>query len=432
MDASPSALISKCSSKKENRLLSIQSKKRIALKFFTFLFLICIVFNTPFAQVRKDLEERRQKLLREIKLTSNLLNKTTKNQAAALDRYIALRKQIQKRELLVSTLREEIQFTNLSLDRAANVVEALASDIERLEIEYGELLRQAYRRKKNNSSLAFVFSAESLNQGFRRWQYLKQYDEYRKKQAQLIVETKTTLTDKKEQLERTKLEKEELITTAEKQAALLSAELGDKTKLLSTLKRDEKRLKRELKRKRTDHERLNKAIEKAIRSDMAARRKKERKNEPLNEKPNSNDREALTRLTGDFKNNRGRLPMPVKNGIITKRFGKQAHPTLPRIEITNNGIDIRTDRKAEVYSIFEGKVVSKQFIPGYQNMLIVQHGEYYTVYSNLEEVFVKKGEAVGTMQKLGTVGMDRKSKVSEVHFEVWRDKVRLNPQDWVE
>jgi len=409
------------------------------------LFLACILLsslNFSQAQVRKDLEDRRRKLLREIELTSKLLNKTTTNKAAALDRYVTLRKQVQKRELLVETLRKEIQFTDLSIDRTTNVVDALSRDIERLENEYGELLRQAYRRKKNNSSITYVFSAETVNQSFQRWQYLKQYDEYRKRQAQLILETKATLTDKKSQLEETKLEKEGLITTSERQAALLSAELGDRSKLLSSLRKDEKRLKNELRAQRTDHERLNDAIESAIRKDMAVRRKKERtrtpstkkkRNEPLNSKPKVKDESiALNRLAGNFRNNRGRLPMPVKNGIVTKRFGKQAHPTLPKIQITNNGIDIRTEHHANVFSIFEGKVVSKQFIPGYQNMLIVQHGDYYTVYSNLDKVFVQKGDKVKTLQNLGTVAMDRKTRVSEVHFEVWRDKARLNPEDWVQ
>lgn len=418
----------------------VQSRLVPQLLLLVFLLLSCL--NTSQAQVRKDLEDRRRKLIREIELTSNLLNRTTSSKAAALDRYVTLRQQIQKRELLVETLKKEIEFTNLSIERTSNVVDALTHDIERLEKEYGELLRQAYRRKKNNSSLAFVFSAESLNQGFRRWQYLKQYDEYRKKQAQLILETKKTLTDKKNQLEETKLEKEGLIASAEQQAALLSSELGDKSKLLSSLRKDEKRLKSELRSQRTDHERLNSAIERAIRKDMAVRRKKERdntpspkkkKNEPLNEKPKIEDETtALNRLAGNFRNNRGQLPMPVKNGIVTKRFGKQSHPTLPKIQITNNGIDIRTERNAKVFSIFEGKVVSKQFIPGYQNMLIVQHGDYYTVYSNLDEVYVEKGEKVKTLQNLGTVAMDRKTKVSEVHFEVWRDKARLNPEDWVQ
>ena len=403
--------------------------------FFVIVLLGIFCINFSNAQIRKDLEDRRRRLIKEIQLTSNLLNKTTKTKAAALDRYIALRKQIQQRELLVATLRKEIEITDISMNRASDVVESLNDDINRLEKEYGELLRQAYRRKKNSSDLGFIFSSESINQGFQRWQYLKQYDEYRKKQAQLILQTKETLTIKTIQLQETKIEKEGLIASVENQANILSAELGDKSKLLRTLRKDEKRLKSDLRKKRTDHEGLNQAIEKAIQKDMATRRKNERDKKPnkkdVNKKPQKDNTIALERLTGDFRNNRGRLPQPVKNGVVTRRFGKQQHPTLPRVQITNNGIDIRTERNAKVFAVFEGKVVSKQFIPGYQNMLIVQHGDYYTVYSNLGEVFVKKGDQVGTMENIGTVAMDRKTNVSEVHFEVWRDKARLNPEDWV-
>ena len=142
-------------------------------------------------------------------------------------------------------------------------------------------------------------------------------------------------------------------------------------------------------------------------------------------------RRNSTRRLVSSKSKARRLPMPVNSGVITKRFGKQPHPTIRGIEITNNGIDIRTQRNADVQVIFEGIVISKQFIPGYQNMLIIQHGSYYTVYSNLGEVFVKKGERVKTRQVIGKVGWNRISNVSEVHFEVWRDKVRLNPEDWI-
>ncbi|HFC00659.1 MAG TPA: hypothetical protein ENJ53_07625 [Phaeodactylibacter sp.] len=403
------------------------SRFKIVVLFFVSIF--CLNFSQ--AQIRKELENKRQQLLKEIDLTSNLLNKTTRSKAAALDRYVTLRKQMQQRELLVETLRKEIDLTEKSIQRTKNVVEALTNDIAQLEKEYGQLLREAYRRKKNNSTLSFVFSAETLNQGFQRWQYLRQYDEYRKKQALLIVETKEVLLDKKEILELNKSQKEALIAVAEKQKAILSAELGDKTKLLHSLRKDEKRLKKELRQYQTAHQRLKKAIEKAIQSNIATRKKDNKKSKKLNKKPKE-DASVLARLTQNFKTNRGRLPMPVKNGIVTKHFGKRQHPTLPKVQINNNGIDIRTKQNEEVFAIFEGKVVSKQFIPGYQNMLIVQHGDYYTVYSNLSKVSVKKGDHVSTLQKLGTVAMNKKTKVSEVHFEVWRAKVRLNPEDWVE
>ena len=370
--------------------------------------------------------------MNEIKITSNLLNKTTENKAAALSRYVTLQKQIQKREQLLEILRQEISFTNRSIERAAEVIEALTVDIENLKSDYSSLMREAYRQKKNSSNFTFLFSSKSLNQVFKRWQYLKQYDQYRKRQALLILQTQKTLSDKKNQLEEAKQSKEKLLASSERQTQILSYELGDKQRIFKTLRNDESRLKRELKEQRKNHERLNQAIEGTIREEVVARRKRERNNQPLNSKPTTlDDPLNLSQLTINFQSKRGQLVMPVQNGIITKRFGKQPHPTLPKIEIKNNGIDIRTDRGADVNAVFDGKVISQQFIPGYQNMLIIQHGEYYTVYSNLETVYVEKGEQVGTLQAIGKVGVDRKSNISEVHFEVWRDKVRLNPEDWV-
>ena len=396
--------------------------------FWTLLFLI----PNLNAQVRKELEDRRQRLLDEIKITSNLLSKTTENKAAALGRYVTLQKQIQKREQLIETLRQEIALTDRSVERATEVIDALTVDIAKLKADYSSLMREAYRQKKNKNNFSFLFSSKNMNQVFKRWQYLKQYDQYRKHQAQLILRTQSTLANKKIQLEEARLSKEKLLTSSERQTQILSFELGDKKRIFSSLRKDESRLKKELKTQRRNHERLNQAIEGTIREEVVARRKRERNNQPLNSKPSTlDDPLNLSQLTTSFQGKRGQLVMPVQNGIITKRFGKQPHPTLPKIEIKNNGIDIRTDRGADVNAVFEGKVISKQFIPGYQNMLIIQHGEYYTVYSNLEKVYVEKGEQVGTMQAIGKVGVDRKSNISEVHFEVWRDKVRLNPEDWV-
>ena len=396
-----------------------------------FFGLIFLVPNLD-AQVRKELEERRQRLIDEIKITTNLLDKTTESKAAALSRYVTLQKQIQKREQLLETLRQEISFTNQSVDRATEVIEALTIDIENLKADYSSLMREAYRQKKNSSNFTFLFSSKSLNQVFKRWQYLKQYDQYRKRQALLILQTQETLSNKKTQLEEAKKSKEKLLASSERQTQILGFDLGDKQRIFKTLRKDESRLKRELREQRKNHEGLNKAIEGTIREEVVARRKRERSNQPLNSKPSSpDDPNSLKNLTSSFQSKRGQLIMPVQNGVITKRFGKQPHPTLRKIEITNNGIDIRTDNGADVNAVFEGKVISQQFIPGYQNMLIIQHGEYYTVYSNLETVYVKKGEQVGTLQAIGKVSINRKSKISEVHFEVWRDKVRLNPEDWV-
>ncbi len=385
------------------------------------------------AQNRKSLENKRKRLLSEISTTSKLLSQTTNNKVATLDRYVTLQQQIQKREELILTLQEELAFAIANIDRTKEVTEALENDISRLQDEYALMVRNAYRQKVNQSALLFLFSSESFNQAFRRWQYLKQYDQYRKKQAKLIIETNNTLSKKLAQLEERIAEKEQLITDQENQTKLLNNELDAKFKMLKTLRADEARLRKDLKQKRIAHQKLNNAIEKVIQQEVMAKRKKARTAEALKKKQNKKPTKTpeLSILTSGFYKNKGRLPWPVTNGIVTSYFGKQPHPTLRKIQITNNGIDIRTDKNAKVRAVFDGVVVGKQFIPGYEHMIIIQHGSYYTVYSNLKEVYVKKNDKVKIKQTIGRSSVKQKSAVSEVHFEVWRDKERLNPLKWI-
>ena len=385
--------------------------------------LACLLFSSSlFCQSRKQLENQRKRLMNDISVTSGLLSETKKSKTATLDRFIALKKQITKRELLVKTLKKEVVLMDENMVNTSDVIEALGQDIIDLKEEYATMIRKAYRHKTNNTELLFLFSSDNFNQAIRRYRYLEQYDRYRKNQAKLILATQEMLEQKIASLEKRKTDKVELLDTESNQKEILKGELKDLDKLLSSLKKDEKRLKKDLKSKQKSRDQLNNAIEDFIRSEIALEDK---------EQPSESKVKKKLILTSDFSSNRGRLPWPVNEGIITRRFGKQAHPTLHKIEITNNGIDIRTQKNAQVKAVFEGKVAGKQFIPGYSNMLIIQHGEYFTVYSNLEEVYVKRGEKVDTQQTIGIASIDSKSNKSEVHFEVWRDKIRLNPQDWV-
>lgn len=403
------------------------------LKRSFFLFFILIISLSSFAQQREKLEKQRKKLIQEIKVTTNLLQTTKKTKKATLERFLTLQKQIEKRQKLIQTLNEEIDITSKSINRSVDVVGFLEDDVARLKEEYSEMLRMAYRQKLNKSHLLFIFSSGSFNEAFRRWQYLKQYDEYRQKQARLILETQNTLSDKVISLEKRKIEKQKLLESEERQAELLQLERVAKDELLEKLKGDESRLTGDLRKKEKAREKLNVAIENIIRNEMARRRREERTNATAGSsgKKDSDLTVASNALTKGFLQNKGRLPWPVSKGIITSRFGKQQHPTIKSIQITNNGIDIQTDKNAEVRAIHRGKVIGKQFIPGHDYMVILQHGNYYTVYSHLEEVFVQKGETVKGRQLIGKLSIDAATNTSEVHFEVWKEKVRLNPTDWV-
>ena len=381
-------------------------------------------------QQYEELEQQRKKLLREISLTTSLLKETQKSKEAALDRYITLQKQIKKREKLISTLKKEISFTDNSIDRSGVVIASLQEDIDRLQDEYSQLARTAYRQKLTNSNTLFIFSSKSLNEAFRRWQYIRQYDNYRKKQAALIQETQLRLKERIAQLESKKKEKEDLLLNQSTQKNILSSERDTRNTIYKSLKSDESRLKSNLAEQQRAHKKLKAAIEEIIftASDNAAATET---TTPAPTTPTGNTRMSASELTNHFQDLKGQLPWPVQDGVITKHFGKQAHPTLPKIQITNNGIDLRTENKAEVRSIFKGEVTGIQFIPGYSNTVILKHGEYFTVYSNLEVVYVKKGDWIEGLQSLGYVSTNRKTSTSEIHFEVWRKKTRLNPADWM-
>lgn len=382
--------------------------------------------GTLWSQSRKELEERRKQLQQEISQTSNLLEKTQKDKAAALDRYFALQNQIQKRRQLIQTLQSEIVSADTAILKANDVMATLTDDLDRLKDEFVSTMRNSLRYRLGNSFTLFLFSARDLNDAFQRWQYIRQYYRYRKRQAQRIIETQHSLTQKTAQLQQQKEEKSKLLTAQRQQQSTLGTELADKDRLVASLKQDESKLVTELNKQQKANDQLNRAIENVIRAELAKKKQESRNPSSLASVREKNEEEDLS-ASSDFIQRKGKLPWPVAKGYITRQFGTQPHPTLEGIKISNNGIDIRTDRASEVFAVFEGEVVGTQFVPGYQNTVILQHGQYYTVYSNLEEIFVKRGDKVTTKQIIGKLGNDK----PEVHFEVWQGKDRLNPVLWV-
>jgi len=382
------------------------------------------------AQSRKELEDKRLKLIQEINQTNQKLQETQKTKAATLDRYIALRSQVKKRQQLVATMLEEIAEADTAILRSESVMEALNDDILRLRNEYAQMLRTAWRIRLQQSHLAFILSAKSLNQALQRRQYVRQYERYRRRQAKLIEETQLMLSNKISQLEKRKKEQQSLIVSTEEQTELLRGEMLNKDKALQSLKADENRLVKDLERREKERERFSAAIEQIIRNEMVQMRKDAR-TAPAPRKitsPAKADDERSAPPVPDnsgFGARKGSLAWPVGGGRISRAFGPQPHPTLKGVTVPNNGVDISAPAGSAVSVVHTGKVVGVQFIPGYQNMVIVQHGAYYTVYSNLESLSVSKGEEVAAGQAIGKLGSE------DLHFEVWREKQRLNPAGWL-
>jgi len=428
---------------------------------FRLLLLLLLLPTLLLAQSKKELEEKRKKIIRDINTTERMIKKTAQTREATYDKYVALQSQIQNRETLIRTIQEEVEAAEESIVRNQDVIASLEKDIEQMQQEYGKMVRNAFRRKSLSNPLLYILSAESLNQAFRRWLFLRKYDRFRKQQADAIAATREMLAQKIRSINETRLEKESLLGSIQNQKATLSNELLQKDETLKFLSKDEERLKQDLQKKQVAHEQLNQAIENIIQEEVRKRAEEARRAPPVAAAPakpektptpstpapqpatkapqpavtaapaNAKPEAAEDMQSFDFRRNKGRLPWPVESGFISRGFGKQQHPTIKNISITNNGIDIRTEESAAVRAIHEGVVAGVQFIPGHDYTVILQHGDYYTVYTNLAETSLTKGETVRAKQVMGKVSTNAITGASELHFELWHQKDRINPVGWI-
>lgn len=414
------------------------------------------------AQSRKELESRRAKILQEINLTTRQLEKTAKTQQTELQRFNMLQEQVRKREELLQNLRSEIKSVNTQIARNRKESDKLEQEITSLQTEYASILRKTYKIKLGTDPLMLILSSDNLNQAFQRWLYVNQIKKMRTAQAGIIKEKQAVLAEKANQLENYRKQREQLLSEEESQKASITAELSEKESLLGTLKQDEQRLKQQLTEKEKQQKDLQDEIQRIIaaeierqRKEAAAKAEAERKRlekealaankeetptttekEPSKPavkpavKPNLPATPEVQKLSADFGKNKGNLPWPVKNGTISRRFGTQAHSVLSTLSVTNNGIDIRTEPNTPVNAVFKGKVLGKKFIPGHNYMVLVQHGNYYTVYSNLGNVLVKDGQQISSGQVLGNAA-DNGDATTEVHFEIWKDQLMQDPSLWL-
>ncbi|MGK0387709.1 MAG: septal ring factor EnvC (AmiA/AmiB activator) [Maribacter sp.] len=393
------------------------------------LLLLIIFLLLPMLMIgqnRKQLEEKRKGLLKDIKVTDQMLKETKKNKNLTYERYITIQEQIKARNELVKTIQQEVGSYDLSLERTADVIISLDEDIEQLKKDYKNLLQIAYRRKLMKSDLLFLFSSQNFNDAFKRWQYLKQYDKHRKKQAKRILETQLSLEGKLDLQEERKEKKERLLASEKNHLLTLEQELKTKNRLLKELKSNEKTLRKKISKRKGEHENLNVTIENIIEKDLVGGRKK---NRTVPDKPSKNSASSID-YSSSFQSGRGNLPWPVR-GVISSYFGKQNHPTLKDIIINNSGIDILAMQSSRVKPIAAGEVAAVRFVPGNDYLVIIQHGTFYTLYSKLEEHYVKKGDKVSPSDEIGMVKTDSNTGKTELHFEVWRNQTRLNPRDWI-
>lgn len=406
------------------------SVKRISLLLLALLFW---AGQITFAQTKKELEQKKAKIQKEIDFTNKQLKIVEKNKNATSEQLGALRKKIQLREALIGTINSEIRSLGGEIENTNREIGQLETNLQKLKREYALMIRYAYKNRNIYQQMMFVFAATDFNQAYKRMKYLQQYGMYRRHQADLIAGTQQVLNGKKTELEQRKNEKTSLRNTEQNQKSTLEKERKEQDKLLKNLTDREKRLRKDLADKQAAKKKLDNAIESIIRKEIEAAKKKA----TAAGKKNVTNANVFTltpeaaKLSNSFSGNKGLLPWPVEQGTITGTFGEHPHKELKGIIVKNNGIDIQSGKGAPARAVFEGTVSGIVSIPGAGKAVIIRHGDYLTVYSNLETVSVSTNDKVTTKQRIGTIGNADEGNRGELHLEIWKNSAKLDPKLWL-
>jgi len=377
-----------------------------------------------FSQSIDDLQKKKQNAEKEIEYTTKLLNEVQKNQKLSLNRVQLLNKQIEQRNSVISAMSGEISVYQEFIDNNNLAIRLMTSDIKAIKKEYAELIRSAYRNRNAYDQILFLLSADNANQAYRRWLYMKRYTAYRESQAEIITAIQQALNQKAEKMEQQKLIKLQLVTDTKKEARQLSQEKTQKNSEVQKLQKEQQTLRKKLQQQREIEQRLENEIQKIIEEE--ARKSKVAGTTGFSLTPEQ-------KLVGEsFAQNKKKLPWPVERGVITEHFGINQHPVLTNVQTRNNGVSIATEAGSKVRAIFNGEVSRVFGITGGNTAVIIRHGKYLSVYSNLREVTVKKGDKVSTKQTIGTVYTDADDdNKSILKFQIWLENQKLNPEEWI-
>ncbi len=392
--------------------------------------LLFLALAPVWAQKNKSqLQKEKQANLNRIKETEKILTQTSKEKRNSLGELAAITQRVRQQEALILSIQSEIELMNLDIGENNEILRALQTDLAKLKEEYGAMVFSAQKTSGGVSKLMFLFASSTFDQLAMRVKYMEQYSAARKEQATVIRKVQEQLAEQVLLIEGKKDEKNEL----------LNEELAEKTKfddlkkkqntIVRSLEKEEKRLKSELNETRKAVAKLDQLISAIIKEEMerAAREAREAAARKKAKTP-AKSPEAVA-LSNSFEENRNKFPWPA-HGFISQRFGRQKHPVLKGIVLQNDGINIQTAQGEKARAIFPGEVRAVAFYPILGNSVIISHGEYFTVYSGLRDVVIKKGQKVTANQEIGQILVNAEG-ISELRFQIRKNTLALDPELWL-
>lgn len=389
-------------------------------KSFLLLFLMFgLCFPVAGQKSKGQLQKEKQQSVERIKEVEKILNETTAKKKNTLGELTALNQRIIEQQNLINSIKKEINLLNTEIRENNDIIRVLDDDLDKMKKEYAAMLFAAQKASNSSTRLTFLFSSKSFDQLVMRLRYMEQYGETRKLQAELISQVQAELGQQVKHIESKREEKNQLLQQGVHENENLASLKKKQSGLVKTLEKEEKKLRRDLEETRKALAVLDRKINDIIKEEM------EREALAL-----KSSKSVSIALSSSFEENKNKLPWPVSTGFISQRFGRQNHPVLKGIILQNDGVNIQTKQNEKVKSVFDGEVRSVAFIPTFGSTVIINHGEYYSVYTGLKEVYVKTGQKVATNQEIGQI-ISNSEGISELRFQIRKQFTPLDPQAWL-
>ena len=391
----------------------------MAIKRNIVVLVLCALFLAPaYGESVKDLQKKQKKLQEEIEQTNKMLKQTKKDESATMNKLQLIGQNIKTQKKLINTLDNEITALNREMRHLNATRDSLQKVLEGYKNDYAEMVRQSHYARMQQSPLLFLLSSDSFQQLARRARYLQEFAHFRQEQVKRIEQTQAEIDTQNELLKANKNDKQTALSTKKKEQENLKRDERKQKTMLNQLKTKEKDLTKQIQKKQKKVNELNKKIDDIVRQQAEKASKT-----------------TLTKeqqlIAGGFEANKGRLPWPVEKGMISGHFGKQQHPVYAQVIMDNKGIYLQTVADAKARAVYKGEVTSCFMVNG-TYAVIIQHGNYRTVYSNLSKLSVKQGDKVETKQALGTIFTDpEQDRKTELYFQVYKDRDILNPELWI-
>ena len=408
-------------------------------KYVSFLIVSLCLLQPLFPQSIAELEEKKKQALENLAQTNKLLNETQKSKQGSVNKINLIKRNIKERKTVIQSLNGQIDALERNIGVLRTEKQQLEERLRYLKADYAKLIRETHVRRNHFSPLLFILSSDNAGQAYRRFRYLQEFSDYRKKQAFEIQKVTAQLVVKEKNLTNDVDKKERVLTEKEREAKKLESDRQQENKMLTQLQKKEKKLKDQQKKQQRQANELNNKIQKLIAAEI--RKDEERRRQAANESAKESGKPVPTTfemskdeklIAGNFEKNKGRLPLPVEKGFISGHFGVQPHPVLKHVTTNNKGIYIQAPSGSSARAVFEGVVTQCFMVPGSNSAVIVKHGNYRTVYSNLTEIYVKEGDKVSTKQKIGKIFVDTENdNKTELYLMIYRDTSIQNPELWL-